>query len=215
MYNYIIHISVGIEFRDGILAAFEEINSMGGVWGSKKLRLISFDDAYDPANTIINTNFFLYNMTPPNTSLNYATYFQNSSGLQQPNVSALRFFGLIGYVGTPTVQAVYSDILSTQVPLIGSLTGVGWLRSPFYPNVINVRASYDDETAAMIDWLVNVKLIRKISIMYQNDAFGLAGLSGVNRILVNSLNIPITSLGTYTRNTLDVESAFYSIRFQD
>lgn len=195
--------------RNGILAAFHEINSI--VWGGKKLRLLSLDDNYDPVSTLQNTNYFLYNITPPNTSLNYANVFANGT-YGDRNVNDVRVFGLLGYVGTPTVQAVYPDIVSKNVPLVASFTGVGWLRtSPFYANVINLRASYDDETAAMVDYLINEKLIRRISVFYQNDSFGLAGLSGVQRSLVNYLNIPIRSTSSYTRNTLNVENAFQEI----
>lgn len=197
--------------RNGILAAFHEINSIGGVWGSKKLKLLSLDDNYDPVSTLQNTNYFLYNITPPNTSLNYANVF-SSGKYEDRNVNDVKVFGLLGYVGTPTVQAVYSDVVAKNVPLVASFTGVGWLRySPFYSNVINLRASYDDETAAMIDYLINEKLIRRISVFYQNDSFGLAGLSGVQRSLVNYLNIPIRSTSYYTRGTLNVENAFQEI----
>ncbi|KAG2388056.1 hypothetical protein C9374_000906 [Naegleria lovaniensis] len=195
--------------KRGIEAAFEEINSLGGVWGSKKLRLLSLDDSYEPSNTKINTDFFLYNITPPSNSLNGALFTNASTN--ENNIRNRVFFGLIGYVGTPTVQEIFPNVTSTGIPLIGSFTGVGWLRTPFYPNVINVRSSYDDETAAMVDWLINVKLIRRISIMYQDDAFGLSGLNGIKRSLIDRLKIPLCSSGTFPRNTLHVESAFYAI----
>ncbi|EFC40540.1 predicted protein [Naegleria gruberi] len=202
---------LGTEMRDGILAAFEEVNSMGGVWNNKKLKLLTLDDAYEPTNTKINTDFFLYNTTPPTSSLIYQPYLNSSSPQFITSVDVSKIFGLIGYVGTPTVSAVFPDVTKTSIPLLGSFTGVGWLRTPFYPNVINLRASYDDETAAMVDWLVNTKLIRRISIMYQNDAFGIAGFNGINRSLVSRMNISLCSTGLYTRNTLAVEDAFYTI----
>nr|CAG4714127.1 unnamed protein product [Naegleria fowleri] len=200
---------LGIEMKRGIEAAFQEINHLGGVWGSKKLRLLTLDDAYEPTYTKVNTDFFLFNTTPPAGSLNSAIFNQSVGGNE--DIQKKVFFGLIGYVGTPTVQAVFPDVVSTGIPLIGSFTGVGWLRKPFYPNVINLRSSYDDETAAMVDWLINIKLIRRISILYQNDAFGLSGLNGIKRSLVDRLKIPLCSSGTFTRNTLNVENAFYSI----
>ncbi|EFC37436.1 predicted protein [Naegleria gruberi] len=200
---------LGIEMRDGILTAFNEFNALGGVFGGKKLKLLTLDDAYEPTNTKVNTNLLLYNITPPNTSTLNQAIFNNSIALDE--VKGRKYFGLIGFVGTPTVQNVFTDVLSQVWPLIGSFTGVGWLRTPFYPNIINIRASYDDETAAMVEWLVNVKLIRRISIMYQNDAFGNAGLSGINRSLVKRLNISLCSSGTFPRNTLQVEDAFNTI----
>ncbi|KAL9650595.1 hypothetical protein ABK040_006396 [Willaertia magna] len=192
--------SLGIELRDGILAAFHEANLLGGIWNSKKLRLVTLDDKYEPIYTKQNTNYFLFNKTLPNGS-------PGGVSLNQP---ITKVFGLIGYVGTPTVDSVFKDVISSKVPLIGSFTGARWLRTPFYKNVINLRASYDDETAAMIDWLVNEQLITKISILYQNDSFGNAGLEGVLRAL-DHVKIPLSSFGLYTRNTLNVEDAVTSI----
>lgn len=78
--------------------------------------------------------------------------------------------------GTGTSQAILNLLIESKIPYIGALTGGLFLRVPFYPNLINVRASYQDETAAMVEYLVNIKMLRRISIFYQNDAFGVSGL---------------------------------------
>lgn len=102
-------IRLGIEMKRGIEAAFQEINHLGGVWGSKKLRLLTLDDAYEPTYTKVNTDFFLFNTTPPAGSLNSAIFNQSVGGNE--DIQKKVFFGLIGYVGTPTVQ-VSSNSLS-------------------------------------------------------------------------------------------------------
>src|SRR3989338_1179265 len=106
----------------GVSAAFKEINEMnGGVWGGKKLRLFTLDDGYEPARTVNNTIQLLNNNT---------------------------IFALIGYIGTPTSQSVLSYIIDSKIPFIGAFTGGLFLRSPFISNIINARASYQDETVA-------------------------------------------------------------------
>jgi adenylate cyclase len=96
------------------------------------------------------------------------------------------------------------------MPFIGAFTGTGSLRSPFYPNIMNVRASYDDETAVMINYLVNIRMITRISLLFQDDSFGQAGKSGLLRAMA-PLNLKLQSIGNYTRNTLNVEAAVSEI----
>ncbi len=50
-----------------------------------------------------------------------------------------------------------------------------------YRYVVNVRSSYIDETAAMVNYLINDRRVSRISIFYQNDSFGLAGYTGLTR----------------------------------
>ncbi|KAL9642656.1 hypothetical protein ABK040_009735 [Willaertia magna] len=197
---------LGREMRDGILAAFHEVNRLGGVWGSKKLRLISLDDRYEPVYSKQNTDFFLNNVSLPVNSPGYNSSLLYGNG--KP-MAWKRIFGLMGYVGTPTTQIVFDELITKKIPLIGS-TGARWLRTPFNNNIINIRASYDDEATAMVNYLVNEQLVSKLAVFYQNDSFGMSGFDGSMRAL-NYLEISLSSSGTYTRNTLNVEQAFIDI----
>jgi hypothetical protein len=58
--------------------------------------------------------------------------------------------------------------------------------------------------------LVNIRHCRRISILYQQDGFGLSGLSALSLALSN-IGMTIKSLGSYKRNTLDILAAFNSI----
>ena len=62
-------------------------------------------------------------------------------------------FALIGEVGTPTSNAAQPIATEANVPFIGPFTGAAFLRNPAFGNVINVRASYDQETEAWIEHL--------------------------------------------------------------
>ena len=65
--------------------------------------------------------------------------------------------------------------LDSDMPIIAPATGSMVFRLPTDPSIINIRASYLDETTAMVDYLVNQRFVSRISILYQNDTFGQAG----------------------------------------
>ncbi|EFC41354.1 predicted protein [Naegleria gruberi] len=168
----------------GVQAAFKEINeNSGGVWGGKKLRLITLDDGYEPARTVNNTIQLINNNT---------------------------IFGLIGYMGTGTSQAAFPYLTESKLPFIGAFTGGLFLRTPFVSNIVNIRASYQDETVAMVEYLVTVKMVRRIAIFYQNDAFGMSGVDG-SSLALTALGMSLVSRGSYERNTIVVAKAVSDI----
>jgi ABC-type branched-subunit amino acid transport system substrate-binding protein len=94
----------------------------------------------------------------------------------------------------------------------GAFTGAGLLRSdPPDRYVFNYRASYAEETAAVVNYLVKVKRLspEQIAVFAQQDAYGDAGFGGVEkaiRSLRGGSDAPILRLG-YQRNTVDVDDA--------
>lgn len=175
--------ALGLGMRQGILAAFREINATGGVHG-RKLELISYDDGYEPNKAIENTRRLI----------------------QQDAV-----FALIGEVGTPTSKAAQPIASQAGVPFIGPFTGAEFLRSPYKRTVINMRASYFQETEAMVERLVQDLGVSRIAILYQDDSYGRAGFTGVKRAL-DKRNMALVAEGTYKRNTIAVKRAVLSIR---
>jgi ABC-type branched-subunit amino acid transport system substrate-binding protein len=119
-------------------------------------------------------------------------------------------FALIGEVGTPTSQAVQPIATEAGVPFIGPFTGAGFLRDPALGNVINVRASYDQETETWIEHLTTDLGVSRVAILYQNDGFGKAGLSGVVKAM-DKRGMKLAAEGTYERNTIAVEDALEAI----
>jgi len=91
-------------------------------------------------------------------------------------------FALFGYVGTPTSLAALPLALKDKVPFVAPFTGAMALREPLHKNVFHLRASYNDETALMVKQLTHLGL-KKIAVLYQNDAYGKAGLDGVTLAL--------------------------------
>jgi ABC-type branched-subunit amino acid transport system substrate-binding protein len=178
--------ALGTGMRDGILAAFAEANKAGGVH-NRKLELVSADDGYEPKQSIETT-----------TKL-----------IKENNV-----FALIGPVGTPTSMAVQPIIDEAKVPFIGPFTGAEGLRNPYRPLVVNVRASYFQETEMMVERLTKDLGVSKIAIFYQDDAYGRAGLDGVKRAL-DKRTMKLVAEGTYERNTVAVKQALLDIRKGD
>ncbi len=175
--------ALGLGMREGILAAFSEANAAGGV-GGRTLELVTLNDGYEPELAIQNTKWLIT---------------QN------------KVFALIGEVGTPTSNAVQPIASAAGVPFIGPFTGAEFLRERDKRAVVNIRASYFQETEAMVGHLTNDLGISRIAILYQDDSYGRAGLAGVNRALAKR-GMTLVSEGTYKRNTTAVKTAVLSIR---
>ena len=174
---------LGKNMRIGIKAAFQEINDRGGVHG-RRLELLSLDDAYEPEAAIANT-----------------TQLIDREGV----------FALIGAVGTPTSLSATPVAAAARVPYIAPFTGAAFLREPKWQNVINLRASYDQETEAMVARLTADLGISRIAVMYQDDSFGRAGYRGVRRALERRDMTPV-AVGVYPRNTTAVKTGLLDIR---
>jgi ABC-type branched-subunit amino acid transport system substrate-binding protein len=95
------------------------------------------------------------------------------------------------------------------VPLIGPFTGAEVFRNPLNPYIFNIRASYYDETEKIVAQFAGVG-VKNIAVFYQNDAYGQAGLKGVE-LAMGRRNMKISALGTVERNTVKVEDAVKKI----
>jgi ABC-type branched-subunit amino acid transport system substrate-binding protein len=100
-----------------------------------------------------------------------------------------------------------------KVPFVGPFTGAESLRNPVNPYVFNVRASYFDETEAIVQHLAAMGIDR-IAIFYQDDAYGQAGLAGVERAL-KKRSLQLVARGTVQRNTVHVQKAVEDIGHAD
>ena len=173
---------LGQGMREGILAAFEEANRTGGIAG-RRLELKSVSDGYEPEKMI---------------------------EAMQTMLRDDKVFAILGPVGTPTAKAGQPIATAAKVPFIGPFTGAEFLRNPYNRYVVNIRASYFQETEAWIEHLTKDLGITKIAILYQDDTFGLAGLDGV-KIAMAKRNMSLVASGTFKRNTTAVKSALLDI----
>ena len=133
---------LGLQTVLGASAYIDMVNEQGGVNG-RKLRLVDFDDSYDPEKA--------------------PACFAR---LQKDNVFAAGFF-----VGTPTAAKYVPLAEENKIPVVGLFTGAQLLYEPFRHYIINIRASYFDETREQVDHLWELG-IRKIAVIHPDDAFG-------------------------------------------
>jgi len=174
---------LGTNMRTGVLAAIEEVNRGGGMQG-RQLRLVSLDDGYEPARTAPN---------------------------MRQLIDKEKVLAVIGNVGTPTAVAAIPITNASKTPFIGAFTGAGVLRKmPPDRYVINYRASYAEETGAMVDGLITHGQLKPYEIAFftQRDAYGDAGfVGGIAALKRHGLEDENAVLHSrYERNTLAVEN---------
>ena len=175
--------ALGQRMRQGIVAAFNEVNEKGGVYG-RRLELVSRDDGYDPDRSVAQTLRLIEDD---------------------------KVFALIGAVGTPTAMATIPITSARNIPFIGPFSGAEFLRDLELPNVVNIRASYGAEAEAWVKHLTEDRRFTRIGIFYQDDAFGRDGLAGVKRALAKR-GLELAAEGTFERNTRAVGSAWRTIK---
>ncbi len=149
---------LGIELYRGASSYFAYVNQRGGVRG-RKITLKTYDDGYQPDPCVENT---------------VALMLQD------------QVFALFGYVGTPTVTRalpILKKFQAKEVYLFFPFTGAQPQREqPYGDFAFNLRASYRQETAGLVDNFVRINR-RRIAVFYQADAYGRSGWAGVRRAL--------------------------------
>jgi ABC-type branched-subunit amino acid transport system substrate-binding protein len=181
---------LGRQMKLGIEAAFNRINDSGGVDG-RMLHLVAADDGYEPSRTL---------------------------GAMKQLYEKDQVFGFIGNVGTPTAAVGIPYALEKRALFFGAFSGASILRSdPPDRYVFNYRASYAEETDAVVRYLIKQRHLqpRQIAVLAQQDAYGDAGFAGVSKAF-RTLGIDdsaILRLG-YKRNTVEVDEAINELKVQ-
>jgi ABC-type branched-subunit amino acid transport system substrate-binding protein/tRNA A-37 threonylcarbamoyl transferase component Bud32 len=173
---------LGNRMKLGLETAFSALNDAGGVSG-RQVKLLALDDGYEGKRALANV---------------------------QELISDRHVFAVLGNVGTPTAKEALPYVLSKKTLFFGAFTGSGMLRKdPPDRYVFNYRASYEEETAKMISYLVDVKKVpdRGIVVFAQNDSYGDAGFEGAKKMLRKKGRSDDLLRVGYERNTLDVEDA--------
>jgi branched-chain amino acid transport system substrate-binding protein len=171
---------LGIQFNAGANVFFDLLNAKGGVSG-RSVEILAVDDGYEPARCA-----------------------ENTAKLIEQDV-----FALFGYIGTPTSVAALPLATKASIPFIAPFTGAMTLREPMNRLAFHLRASYDDETASIVNRL-NTLGLKNIAVFYQNDAYGRAGLDGATKALAKLGSKPV-ALATVERNSVDVSAAIKTL----
>lgn len=168
----------------GANAYFNYANEIGLLPNNKKIKLLWYDDKYEPELTK-----------------------ENLSKLIDSN----RLFALFGFVGTPTVKNILPELTKLEVPFIAPFTGASFLRNEQLSSFINFRSSYQEEIDQIVTYLHDNKGIKKFAVFYQNDTFGEEGYVSLIKSLSNK-RLNIEGEGMYKRNTLSIRHAFLEIK---
>ena len=138
----------GIDYRAGIKLYFDRVNKSGGVNG-RKIELVTYDDAYDPAKTAVNTAKL---------------------------IDEDKVFALTGYVATGNLAAAMPLAEKAGVPMFAPLVGTTSFRTKVNRYLFHVRAGYDLELRKIISHLSTIG-IQSIAVVYQDSAFGKSNLA--------------------------------------
>ncbi|HEV2610183.1 MAG TPA: ABC transporter substrate-binding protein [Noviherbaspirillum sp.] len=141
---------IGVDATTATNAYFEYINQQGGIHG-RKLRLLTLDDSYSTEKGVANARQL---------------------------IEKEKAFALLNMAGTPTNKALLPIIAEHNIPSIGPYTGSDIVRTPHNRLIFNIRAGYSDEAATIVKHL-EIRGIKKIAVVYQNNAFGKEGLGFV------------------------------------
>lgn len=181
---------LGRQMKLGIDTAFNRVNDAGGIDG-RMLKLLAADDGYEPSRTL-DAMRQLYDKE--------------------------QVFGIVGNVGTPTAAVAIPYALERKMLFFGAFTGANILRNdPPDRYVFNYRASYVQETDAVVRYLVKIRRLqpRQIAVFAQQDSYGDAGFAGVSKAFraMGANDGAILRLN-YARNTVDVDAAVNELKLQ-
>lgn len=169
---------LGIEYLRGANLVFSEVNNKGGIFG-RQIVVVSHDDGYNPVKTISNTQKLLFED---------------------------KVFALFNYVGTPTSVAAKPIINSAKIPAVGFFTGAEAIRKPLSPYIFHIRDSYYAEAEGIIQYYTDILGLKKIGVLYQEDAFGIAVLSGV-QLALQKRGLTTFVTDTFKRGSMDTYDA--------
>lgn len=178
---------LGRNLQTGIETCFHQINDDGGIAG-RRLQLLPLDDGYEPDVAL-----------------------KNMQALFQQH----KVFGTIGNVGTPTAEKTLPYALEKHMIFFGAFTGAKLLRrDPPDRFVFNYRPSYEEETAAIVRYLVETRRLapEQLAVFAQQDGYGDSGFAGVVKAMrkYHRAAEQIVRVG-YKRNTMDVMDAVQAV----
>jgi ABC-type branched-subunit amino acid transport system substrate-binding protein len=174
---------LGTQYLHGAMCLIEQTNKEGGIH-NRKIKIIAYDDGYDPPRCVNNTKRLIFKD---------------------------KVFCLFCYVGTPTTVKIIDIVEENKIPLLGLFTGADKLRFPFRHYIFNVRSSYYQETNAVVRYFVEEKGLRRLAVFYQYDDYGFDGLKGT-QIALQKYGLTPVATGSFVRGTLDIEDALDKIQ---
>lgn len=168
--------ATGIAARDGAQLYFDKINRQGGIQG-RKIVLDVRDDEYQTAKTV---------------SLVRAIIQERSPVL------------MISAIGAAGVEALIKDkvLENGKVSLLGPTSGARMMYG--LPRIYPVRASYEREANKLLAHF-NSTGVKRLAVVYQDDAFGKEGFETIQGFLKSSYkDIQLVASASYSRTAPDL-----------
>jgi branched-chain amino acid transport system substrate-binding protein len=145
--------AAGQEGLTAAKAAFDAINSAGGI-GGRKIQLIALDDEFSPPKAA-----------------------NNVKQLEAKGVVAL-----FNCWGTASCSAMMPIINEAKLPLVTGIAGGGPMRAASGRYAFNLRPTTDDEIGRMVKQMQTIGQDH-IAVVYQDDPFGKSGLASAQAVL--------------------------------
>ncbi|MHA6258672.1 ABC transporter substrate-binding protein [Sporosarcina sp. CAU 1771] len=161
--------------RKGVQAYFNYVNENGGVQG-RQLKLIPYDDQYQPAKTV--------------------------QGMQRL-IEEDEVFGIVYPIGTANISASFDLLKKSKIPVVGLGTGGSKFIDPPVHNIFGIQYNYANEAKVFIDYIVNQLGAKNIAIAYQNDDFGKESFSGAKSVIEQMDGITIAKEVTFLATDKD------------
>jgi ABC-type branched-subunit amino acid transport system substrate-binding protein len=169
---------LGQQFSYGANLVFTAQNAQGGI-GGRPIQLLTADDGYEPVRTVENTRNFLLNQ---------------------------HVFALFGYVGTPTSSAVLPLLRKHRLPYLAPFSGADILRQQNDNFIYNFRASYREEAAAQIRYLIDKRHYQRVALLIQADEFG-ASVEQWFKAELSKRRLEPVAVVRFQRNSTDMQAA--------
>lgn len=167
----------GKGMRAGIKLYFDHVNATGGINGAK-IRLVTKDDGYRPADTV---------------------------RLLHETLASDHPVAFIGGIGTQNYEAATQEHVLTEanIAVVGVASGATSMLSQ--PNVFVIKATHHDEMDKLFS-ILSATGVDRVGILYQDDNFGADVLAGAEKAAA-ATGVKIAVKATYPRNTTDVKNA--------
>lgn len=137
---------------EGANAYFQYLNAHGGIHG-RKIKLLMFDDQYQPDLGVVNARKLVSD----------------------------HVFATVSLLGTSVVEAMEPILLKAGIPMTGIATGSSHLTFPPNPKVWGFEPTYTLEGHLLLAWAAHHRGVRTIGVFYQNDDFGNEGLAALQQ----------------------------------
>lgn len=174
---------LGQQYYQGANQVFALQNAQGGING-RPIQLLTADDGYEPLRTVDNTRHFIFEQ---------------------------QVFALFGYVGTPTSSAILPLLRKHQVPYLAPFSGADILRQPEDAFIFNFRASYREEAAAQVRYLIDKQQLKRVALLIQADEFGASVEQWLKAELTRRQLEPMVTV-RFQRNTSEMHAAVAQLK---